>query len=465
MILFWLLRPAINKYFMSLAGRKVAIVGMGGAFPTCANLEEFDKKLFSNQSLIREWDTAVAHKKQIRSLASGYITEAEMGLETIFALTAEAYPETYIDTLGRISDANLSTADVGSIWAMFGALDSIKMAGWDTKETQSEQTAVVVASGGAANGILRVAWHAFFVDGKKSRIAGSHTVDRTMPYREAANISCLIRNRGVVESVASACATGLGNVGHAYRLIKYGIQDRAIAGGIEATSFETFIGFDAMQVLSRGFSPEQSSRPFDVNRNGFVCSFGGGIVALEEYEMAKARGANILGVIDEYFNNSDGDGDMFYPSFNGQQRLWKGLMPDKGLKPDVVKMHGTSTPAGDAVELLSVVDVLGDEGYHMSAPKSQFGHMLGAAGSVELITALLMLKNQHVLPCLNSFELNAELENFQKAEGWAGPTEPLAAYRHLVPQAAFSKEINRIACLNYGFGGTNSAMMISRDIS
>lgn len=443
----------------------MAVVGMGGVFPTCKSLDDFDKKLFSNQSLIREWDTAVQYKKQCRSSSSAYITEEEVGLETIFSVTADAYPETYVDTLGRISDMNLSTADISSIWAMLGALDSIKMAGWTVKEQQSEQTAVIAGSGGAANGILRVAWHSFFVDGKKSRTAGSHTVDRTMPYREAANISCLIKNRGVIEALASACATGLGNIGYAYRLIKYGIQDRAIAGGVEATSFETFIGFDAMQVLSRGFSPEESSRPFDVNRNGFVCSFGAGIVALEEYEMAKARGANILGVIDEYFNNSDGDGDMFYPSFGGQQRLWNGLLADKGLRPDVVKMHGTSTPAGDAVELLSVVDRLGDSGYHMSAPKSQFGHMLGAAGSVEMITALLMLKNQTVLPCLNSVELNRELETFQTAENWDGPNKPLAAYRDLVPQKAFAKEINRVACLNYGFGGTNSAMMISRDLS
>jgi 3-oxoacyl-(acyl-carrier-protein) synthase len=216
-------------------------------------------------------------------------------------------------------------------------------------------------------------------------------------------------------------------------------------------------------ILSKGFSAEESSRPFDTQRNGFVCSFGAGIVALEEYEMAKARGANILGVIDEYFNNSDGDGDMFYPSFGGQQRMWKGLLGDKGIKPDVVKMHGTSTPVGDSVELLSVVDALGEDGYHVSAPKSQFGHMLGGAGSVEFIGALLMLQRQMVLPCLNSNTLNPELENFQKGELWAGPKKPLAEYRHLIPQKAFAKEINRVACLNYGFGGTNSAMLVSRD--
>jgi len=449
---------------MQVAGRKVAVVGMGGAFPACSDINNFREKLFSNQSLIRQWDRPLAYGKQVRSVVSGYITEEEMGLEVILDPYTHSYPETYIDKLGRIPDANLATADMGSIWAMLGALDAIKMAGWTTKETESEQTGVVVGSGGAGNLILRVAWHHFFVENMKSRIAGSHTIDRTMFYRDAANISCLLKTRGVCEAIGSACATGLGNIGHAYRLIKFGLQDRVIAGGLEGTSLETFIGFDGMQVLSKGFSPEESSRPFDLSRNGFVCSFGAGIVALEEYEMAKARGAKILGVIDEYFNNSDGDGDMFYPSFGGQQRLWKGLLRNGCPKPDVVKMHGTSTPAGDAIELLSVVDALGEDCYHVCAPKSQFGHMLGGAGAVEFITALLMLEKQMVLPCLNAVTLNPELERFQKADGWEGPSKPLAAYRDIVQQKAFAKEINHVTCLNYGFGGTNSAMSVSRDV-
>jgi 3-oxoacyl-[acyl-carrier-protein] synthase-1 len=200
-----------------------------------------------------------------------------------------------------------------------------------------------------------------------------------------------------------------------------------------------------------------------LKRNGFVCSFGAGIVALEDYETAKARGANILCLIDDYFNNSDGDGNMFYPSYEGQQRLWKGLLSGGIPKPDVVKVHGTATPVGDIIELLSVIDAIGDEGYHVSAPKSQFGHMLGAAGAVEFITAILMLQNQQVPPCLNSDNLNPDLENFQKDENWDGPKEPVNNYRHLIPQQVVSKEINNVVCLNYGFGGTNNAMSISRE--
>jgi 3-oxoacyl-(acyl-carrier-protein) synthase len=448
---------------MDIPGRKVAVVGMGGAFPTCTDINDFSDKLFNNKSMIREWDTATAHGKNVRSTVAGFITDAEMNLETIYSTFHEGYPEAYVDRLGRIPDINLASADMGSVWAMIGSQDAIKMAGWTDQEVQSEATGVVIGSGGGGHVILRHAWHHFFHLNNKTRSLGSHTVDRAMGYRDAANVSCLIKNKGVCEAIGSACATGLGNIGHAYRLIKFGLQDRVVAGGVEGTSLETFIGFDAMQVLSRGFSPEESSRPFDINRSGFVCSFGAGIVCLEEYEMAKARGANVLAVIDNYFNNSDGDGDMFSPSFAGQQRLWKGLLGSSDIKPDVVKVHGTSTPVGDGIELLSVVDVLGDTGYHISAPKSQFGHMLGAAGSVEFITALLMLQKQMVLPCLNSVNLNTEPENFQKKESWTGSKAPLASFRDLLPQKSFSKEINNITCLNYGFGGTNSAVLLSKD--
>ena len=448
---------------MELQGRKVAIVGMGGVFPTCANLDDFATKLFSNQSLIREWDQTTHYGKQVRSNVSGYVSEEEMHLEAINSSHIEDYPETYLDHLNRIPPTHLATADVGSIWAMLATLDAIKMSGWQDIDIQSESTGVVIGSGGSGTKIARSAWHNFFELGKKSRSIGTHTVDRSMFYREAANVACLIKSKGVCESIGSACATGLGNIGHAYRLIQYGVQDRMVAGGVEGTSLESFIGFDGMQILSRGFAPEASSRPFDINRNGFVCSFGAGIVCLEAYDIAKARGAQILGVIDRYFNNSDGDGNMFHPSYEGQKRLWRGLLKNSNIVPDVVKVHGTSTQVGDAVELFSIADILGDQGYHISAPKSQFGHMLGASGSVEIITALLMLKRQEVLPCLNSDQLNSELEYFQNADTWKGPQLPMAHFRDIIPQKVFKKEINTIVCLNYGFGGTNSSILLSKD--
>src|ERR1035437_9110608 len=114
---------------MHFSDRRVAVVGMGGAFPNCSDLTDFSEKLFSDKSLIRDWDKVLAYGKNIRSHVAGYITEEEMGLEAIYSELAENYPETYVDNLDRIPAGNLSTADLGSIWAMLGTLDAIKMAG------------------------------------------------------------------------------------------------------------------------------------------------------------------------------------------------------------------------------------------------------------------------------------------------------------------------------------------------
>lgn len=156
---------------------------------------------------------------------------------------------------------------------------------------------------------------------------------------------------------------------------------------------------------------------------------------------------------------------MFAPSFEGQQRLWRGLLGETnaGNLPDVVKVHGTSTPLGDAIELFSVVNIMGKHPFHISAPKSQYGHMLGAAGAVEFVHAVLMLREQTVSPCLNSDNLNTELEAFQQESNWQGVREPIANFRDILPQVPLQKEINRIVCLNYGFGSTNSAIAIRKE--
>lgn len=442
--------------------RKVAVVGMGGIFPSCNDLAEFEQKLFNNQSLIREWDLVKSYGKQFRSSVCGYISLDEVGLEASYS-TNQEYPEIYLDSKERIPLQHLATADVGSIWAMLSSQDAIKMANWDENLIQSEKTGVAIGSGGGGHEVLRHEWDKVFRHGKKSRSIGGHGVDRTMVYRDSANVSCLIKNKGISESIGSACATGLGNIGYAYRMIKYGVQDRMLAGGVEGTSIETFVGFDGMSVLARGKSPEECSRPFDTSRNGFVCSFGAGVVALEELESAQARGANIIAVIDGYFNNADGDGDMFAPSFDGQRRLWNGLKAQVDeLKPDVVKVHATSTPVGDGIELFSTIDALGETGYHIAAPKSQFGHMLGAAGAVEFIACLLMLKRQQTTPCLNSDVLADSLEPIQQNEHWQGTTKTVSEFRHLLPQQTVSKSIRQIVATNYGFGGTNSGIILSK---
>ncbi len=444
----------------------VAIVAMDGQFPNCENFEEFEEKIFSNKSLIREWTDLDQYENRFRSRVSGYITLEESEIEEVKSKKIEDFPECYLDLSGEIPTVYQLTSGIGSIWSMRSSLRLIEKAGWETDEVQSERTAVLIAPSSSMNKITRQAFYNFFTLNCQSKQIGSHLIDRCMSYSESANVSCLIKNKGITESISSACASGLGNIGYGYRLIQSGIQDRAIVGGVEATSMETFLGFDAMRmVLSRDLPPEESSRPFDINRNGFVCSFGCGLIALENLELAKARGANILGVIRAYSNNSDGDGDMFSPSYDGKMRLFDLLMNSENKLPipDVVKAHGTSTKVGDAVELFSIVERMGDSGYHISAPKSQHGHLLNATGAVEVIISTLMLQKQMVSPCLNADTLNEDLERIQKDPKWEGIKEPMAAFRDLIPTRAIKKDIESIVCLNYGFGGANTALYITKE--
>ena len=448
--------------------RKVAIVGYGGVFPACSSLSEFEKKLFNNESLVRTFPDILPYAKQFGSKVSGYVSAEDCGLIPKKYEYLENYIQTYEDVHNRIPLENLETACRGSIWGMLATQDCIAMSGWDSSLVESERTGVTLSSGGGPSTLLRMFYDTVFKQGKKTRHCTSHNVDRTMNYREAANISCLIKNKGITESISSACTTGLGNIGYAYRLIKDGYQDRMLAGGTEDLVLETFAKFDAMRVLSKKYEPELSSRPFDKGRDGFVASSGCAMFALEDLSLAVARGASILGVIEGYHNNSDGDGDMFNPSYDGQTRLYTGLREDcfqngyTWTTPDVVKAHGTSTKAGDIVELTSIIDFYGTEDYLISAPKSQFGHMLGAAGAMEFLVSLLMLKNQKVTPCLNSFNLSEDLESPQKKEGWVGSKVPSAELRHLIPQESVEKEVNSIVASNYGFGGTNASIRIAK---
>ncbi|MEN0002743.1 MAG: beta-ketoacyl synthase N-terminal-like domain-containing protein, partial [Bacteroidota bacterium] len=185
-----------------MQGRKVAVVGMGGLFPTCTNLTDFEEKLFSNQSFVRTWDEAEQYGKQIRSKVSGYISLQEAGLEISDRLGDGDYPAIYYDQQERIPYVHLATADIGSIWAMLATQDAIQQAHWEVSEVQSERTGVSIGSGSGGHVVLRQAWELFFQKGKRSTFTGSHNVDRTMVYREAANVSCLFEKIAPMPGVA-----------------------------------------------------------------------------------------------------------------------------------------------------------------------------------------------------------------------------------------------------------------------
>jgi 3-oxoacyl-[acyl-carrier-protein] synthase II len=268
------------------------------------------------------------------------------------------------------------------------------------------------------------------------------------PGRISMRFNCKGPNWGPV----SACSTSAHAIGEAWRMIRYGELDAAIAGGAEAAVTPIGIGgFEAMKALSqRSDSPETASRPFDKDRDGFVMGEGAGIVCLEEYESAKKRGATILAEITGYAANSDAHHETApAPEHEGAQRCMRLALKSAGLKPEdigYVNAHGTSTPFNDLHETKAIKRVFGDHARKLmvSSTKSMTGHMLGAAGGAEAIICSLVLLRGIIPPTIN-------LQN-------ADPECDL----DYVPNKAREAWVTAVMSNSFGFGGTNATLVLQR---
>jgi len=268
----------------------------------------------------------------------------------------------------------------------------------------------------------------------------------------AGDLSIKYGLKGPNYSIVSACATGTHNIGEAGLMIRHGVVDVMIAGGAEmATSPVGLGGFAAARALStRNDEPERASRPFDKHRDGFVLSDGAGVVVLEEYEIAKARGANVYAELVGNGMNSDAF-HMTAPSENGEGARDCMLLAieDAGLDPtslDYVNAHGTSTPAGDIAETLAIKSAFGGHASKLavSSTKSMTGHMLGAAGGAEAIFCLLAIRDQVAPPTIN-YE-----------------TPDPACDLDYVPNTAREMKIDCALSNSFGFGGTNGTLIFRR---
>jgi 3-oxoacyl-[acyl-carrier-protein] synthase II len=266
-------------------------------------------------------------------------------------------------------------------------------------------------------------------------------------------VSMRFNARGPNYATVSACATSAHAVGDAFRCIQYGDADIIITGGAEATVTPMAIGgFANMTALSeRNDSPETASRPFDVTRDGFVMGEGAGVLILEELEHARKRGARIYGEVVGY----RASGDAYHltgqlPEHEGLQRAMRGALADAGMSPDevdYVNAHGTSTPLNDSNEATAIAKVFGDAagGINVSSTKSMTGHMLGAAGAVELIASLLAIRDQVVPPTIN----------------YCNP-DPACGDLDFTPNQAKSREVRAALSNSAGFGGHNVSLVVKR---
>jgi 3-oxoacyl-[acyl-carrier-protein] synthase II len=338
------------------------------------------------------------------------------------------------------------------VYAMAAATQAIQDAGVEPKTLEEqERTGVLIGSGiGGIGGIYdaSVTLHEkgprrispFFIPGRLINLASGH-------------VSIRFGLKGPNHSVVTACSTGAHAIGDAARLISFGDADVMVAGGTEAcVNRLSLAGFAAARALSTGFNdnPTAASRPYDKDRDGFVMGEGAGIVVLEEYERAKARGAKIYGEVIGYGLS----GDAYHitapaPDGEGGFRAMSAAVKRAGISAseiDYINAHGTSTPLGDELELSAVTRVLGDAANTavMSSTKSAIGHLLGAAGSVEAIFCLLAMRDGIVPPTLN-------LDN---------PSVETAI--NLVPHKAIKKEINVALSNSFGFGGTNASLVMRK---
>ena len=320
----------------------------------------------------------------------------------------------------------------------------------DTEE-QQERSGVLIGSGiGGLDGIARTTR---VMDEKGIRRVSPFFIPSCLINLVSGQVSIKWGLKGPNHSVVTACATGVHAIGDAARLIAYGDADAMVAGGAEASICDIGVaGFMALKALTTGFNdtPEQASRPYDRDRDGFLMGEGSGIVVLEEYERAKARGAKIYGEIVGYGMS----GDAYHITApaedgNGGYRAMKAALERAGMAPgeiDYVNAHGTSTQRGDEVELQAVERLWGGDtdGLVMSSTKSAVGHLLGAAGAVEAIYCLLAIRDNVCPPTLNLDNPSVETKI------------------NLAAKAPVEKPVNAVLSNSFGFGGTNASLVIKR---
>ncbi len=330
-----------------------------------------------------------------------------------------------------------------SAYAYIAMKEAIEDANLSEELVSNPRTGIVAGSGGASSKNQIIACDILREKGVKR--VGPYQVPRTMSSTCSATLATPFKIKGINYSISSACATSAHCIGHALEQIQLGKQDIVFAGGGEEVDWTLAGMFDAMGALSTKYNetPELASRTYDADRDGFVISGGGGMVVVEEYEHAVARGAKIYAEIVGYGATSDGF-DMVAPSGEGAERCMEMALSTVEGDIDYLNTHGTSTPVGDVKELGAIQNVFGGKSPMISATKAMTGHALGAAGVHEAIYSLLMMENKFVAPSINVNNLD------EKAEGLN------------IITSATDAEITTAMSNSFGFGGTNATLVFRK---
>ena len=401
--------------------KRAVITGMGSISCIGNNLEEISNSLRQGISGISKNDEY--NNLGFRSKVSGSISIDLKDLidRKLFRFMGEAAAYSYLSALDALRDSELPE----SIF-------------------ETDRIGVIAGSGGASSRSQVDA--ADILREKGVKRVGPYRVTQTMGSTVSACLATSLKIKGVNFSISSACSTSAHCIGSAWEQIQLGNQDVIIAGGAEDEHWTQSGLFDAMGALSSNYNenPTAASRPFDENRDGFVISGGGGILIVEELEHALSRKAKIYAEIKGYSATSDGD-DMVAPSGEGAKNCMKKSLEMSGLKSvDYLNAHGTSTPAGDPIELNAIKSVFKDDIPIVSSTKSLTGHTLGAAGVQECIYSILMMNGNFIAGNKNLTDPIPEADGIN------------------IPEKSLEKEFDSFMSNSFGFGGTNVSLVLSK---
>ena len=400
--------------------KNVVVTGMGIVSCIGSNLQE----VLSN---LREGKSGISKN----------LTYAEMGFRSHISGSVN------IDLSELIDRKILRFMSEAAGFGYIAAQEAIINASLSLEEMNTSRIGIVAGSGGASPAAQIEASDTARERGPK-RI-GPYAVTKTMGSTVSAILGTTLKLKGVNYSISSACSTSAHCIGHAAELIQLGKQDIILAGGAEQEHWTSSSMFDAMGALSAQYndSPEKASRPFDVDRDGFVIAGGSGMLILEEEEHALKRNAPIIARLEGYCANSDGY-DMVSPSGEGARRCMSEAIEAFGSDVDYINAHGTSTPVGDLAELGAIKEVFGKSAPIIGSTKSMTGHSLGATGAQEAIYSILMMQNNFIAPSINIDNLVEEAEGLK------------------IAQSMMKHELNSVMSNSFGFGGTNASLIFSK---
>lgn len=330
-------------------------------------------------------------------------------------------------------------------YAFMASKEALEEAGIDDEYLRGNEVGVIFGNDSSAKAVIEA--HEIMKEKKDSALVGSGSIFQSMNSTVTMNLSTVFHLKGINLTVSAACASGSHSIGLAYLLIKQGFQDLILSGGAQETNHYSMSSFDALGTFStRMDEPSKASRPFDKDRDGLIPSGGAAALVLEDYDHAVARGANILAEVVGYGFSSNGGG-ISQPSDEGSFLAMTRALADAGVgadEIDYVNAHATSTPQGDDYEAMALARLFNGKKALISSTKSMTGHECWMAGASEAVYSIIMMQNNFVAPNINLDE----------------PSEKASSLN--IAKETLEKPINLILSNSFGFGGTNSALVIKK---